>query len=474
MKLLEVLVDHKEVKYLENAPVGMRYAVVDESTKQILSKHPTKESAKKILGKSQTKILKEASGAPPTNIFPAGELFPFDGGKTWAIGLGDGDRVIRFSGETPDKALEAANRFLENMKPSHRTKPRRLKRAAEVAGNNVEIVEGLSKFRINLQRRVAQANVTSFQALENIPRVGPTLRKVLSSPWWRGAGRIFGGLTIGAELIWAGLSVLNDLDLELEEAQSQGSQEKANEILELRNILIVQISIQLIIALRIIFGNARLFNRALRILKWIVRALQGATAATIVGTIPSAVSLLVTESAWLIAGWIIASPTVQRAMAEWFHGNLIGVILGGAGALGLLAVRTLDELTDGQFGIGALRDTLDIESRQPDGSGEEGEYTSSSEWAKLVFHGLLFPPGRENLLVPYIPPERRATLLRETLRLGESETPAQGDQTEPVPNDETSGVETPDERSARTREQSLRPNYSNPNYTRAQPFTGPR
>lgn len=471
MKLLEVLVDHKEVKYLKNAPVGMRYAVVDESTKQILSKHPTKESAKKILGESQTKILKEASGAPPTDIFPAGELFPFDGGKTWAIGLGDGDRVIRFSGDTPDKALEAANQFLENMDPAHRTRPRRLELAARSAGDNVKVVEGLSKFRNTLQRRVAQANITSFQALEKVPRVGPTLRKILSSPWWRGAGRIFGGLTIGAELIWAGLSVLNDLDLELDQAQSP---EEANEILELRNILVGQISIQLIIALRIIFGNARMFTRALRVIKWIVRVAQGAVAATVVGTIPSAVSLLVTESAWLIAGWVISSPTVQRAMAEWFHGNLMGDLLGGLGTGVVFAAKVLDELADGQFGTGALRDALDIESRQPDGSGEEGEYTSSSEWAKLVFHGLLFPPGRENLLVPYIPPEQRATLLRETMGLGESETPAQGDQTEPVPNDETSGVETPDERSARTREQSLRPNYDNPNYTRAQPFTGPR
>lgn len=168
-----------------------------------------------------------------------------------------------------------------------------------------------------------------------------------------------------------------------------------------------------------IMRTTSLFNRALSAIKWTVRAIQGGVAATGAGAIPSALSLLVTESAWLIAGWIITSPTVQRAIAEWIQDTIVlREIFSYTGAAVVAGADILDAALDGQFGTGELRDRLGFGRRDPE-EAAEGEYHSSSEWAKLVFHDLLFPPGREQLLVPYIAPEERARLLREKMNLAE-------------------------------------------------------
>jgi hypothetical protein len=438
MKLSEVLINNKTIQYIDNAPVGMRYAVVDESMNRVISKHATKESAKKTLGIKSNRIINESpSGTPAPGVFPAGELFPFDGGRSWAIGLGNADEVIKFTDSNPDQALRKANEFLETIPESQRNNVNRLRRA--VRGEGVEVVKGLSRWTQTLNRRVADANITAFRALENISIKGRTLTSILASPYWRGIGRVFGAVTISGTLIFSSISVLNDLENEYEEAERNGNQDEMQEALELRNILVGQISIQLLIALRLIFGNARMFNRALSSIKWTVRAIQGGAATTGVGAIPSAISFLVTESAWLIAGWVIASPTVQRAMAEWFHGNLMGVLLGLVGTGVVFATRILDDMFDGQYGTGALRNTLDFESRQSDVD-PDAEFSSSSEWAKLVFHGLLFPPRRENLLVPYIGPEQRATLLRQTMGIAEDTAGPTGDSAADVEADDAARV----------------------------------
>lgn len=435
MKLSEVLINNKIIQYIDNAPVGMRYAVVDESMNRVISKHATKESAKKSLGIKSNRIINESpSGTPAPGVFPAGMLFPLDGGSTWAIGLGNADEVIRFTGPDPERR---ANEFLGTIPESQRNNVNRLRHVANQRG--VEVVKGLSHWTQTLNRRVADANITAFRALENISIKGRTLTSILASPYWRGIGRVFGAVTISGTLIFSSISVLNDLENEYEEAERNGNQDEMQEALELRNILVGQISIQLLIALRLIFGNARMFNRALSSIKWTVRAIQGGAATTGVGAIPSAISFLVTESAWLIAGWVIASPTVQRAMAEWFHGNLMGVLLGGVGTVVVFATRILDDMFDGQYGTGALRNTLDFESRQSDVD-PDAEFSSSSEWAKLVFHGLLFPPRRENLLVPYIGPEQRATLLRQTMGIAEDTAGPTGDSAADVESDDAASV----------------------------------
>ena len=470
MKLSEVIINNRKVKYDKSSPIGSRWLVVDESTDRVIEKHATKSNAFVSSGIPLTKKqIFEAATPPASGVFPVGNIFEL-GPNKWGVGLGSADEIIEFTGKNArngNQALAAARNFLENVNEADRTDANKLRRAA--ARTQGAVIRDISRLTRGLTSRAAQASVATFDALGDISRVGPTLRAALQNPWMRGIGRIFGAAGLSANLIWTGIKIINDLENEAEDDPNL-----LEENMELRNIVVGQISIQLMFLLLQVFRNASLFNRALRAIKWTVRAAQGAAALTLAGTIPSLVSLLVTESAWLIAGFIITSPTVQRSLAEWLHGNVIGVLIGGVGAGVVMASTALDAALDGQFGSGAVRRALGWE-RSEAAEAEEGEYTSSSEWAKLVFHGLLFPPGREQMLVPYIAPEQRASMLRQVMELDEPAAPAEptADDTAPAEQPPATG-ETPAERSNRTREQSLRTDYSNPNYTRAQPTTGPR
>jgi hypothetical protein len=413
MKLNEVLIKNKVVQYNASAPIGNRYIVLDESMNRVISKHATKESAEKQINKpKQIKIIAEnvlPLPRPPSGVFPAGQIFPY-GMNGYAIGLGNKDEVIRFTDANINRAQAEAQKFLDGMPEADRNDPAKLKRKA-----GPKSVLKITSFTQGLNRRIAASEIKSFEALEKLPKIGPTLREVLDSSWWRGFGRILagvgGGLTVAGGLVYTGIGIINDLENEAETDPS-----KLEENTELRNILVGQISVQVLFILRIIFGNARLFGRALNAIKWTVRAVQAGVAGTGVGAIPSAISFLITEAGWLIAGWVITRPSVQLAMAEWFHGNLIGVLLGVVGTTVVGAATLLDAAFDGQYGTGALRDSLGFGRKDPEAA-PEGEFTSSSEWAKIVFHGLLFPPGQEQQLVPYIGPEQRATLLRQTMGL---------------------------------------------------------
>lgn len=414
MKLNEVLIKNKVVKYNASAPIGNRYIVLDESMNRVISKHATKESAEKQINKpKQIKIITEAAALP--TVFPAGQIFPY-GVNGYAIGLGNADEVIRFTAGNLGSANREAQKFLNDMPEADRTDPAALKRKAP-SGNVLKI----TSFRQSLNRRIAASEVKSIETLEKLPKkIGPSLKAVLNSPMWRGFFRVAAAASISYELITTGIDVINDLENEAEADPS-----KLEENMELRNILIGQISVQVLFILRIVFGNAKLFGRALNAIKWTVRAVQAGVAGTGVGAIPSAISFLITEAGWLIAGWVISRPSVQLAMAEWFHGNLIGVILGVVGTAVVGAATLLDAAFDGQYGTGALRDSLGFARKEPEAA-PDGEFTSSSEWAKIVFHGILFPPGQEQQLVPYIGPEQRATLLRQTMGLANA-TQGRGD-----------------------------------------------
>lgn len=433
MKLNEVLIKNKVVNYDSSAPTGNRYIVLDESMNRVISTHATRESAEKQIGKLRNStVILEAAGTPPPGVFPAGQIFPY-GANGYAIGLGDDQKVIRFTNSDPNRALAQAQELLDNMDESDRTDPAKLRAAGRAN------VLDISKFRQGLNRRIARSEIRTLQALESIEVKGTTLRAVLQSPWWRGVGRMTTGLGLGVALIWTMFGVINDL-----ENEANDDPNKQEENMELRNILVGQVSVQLLIILRIIFGNARLFNRALAGIKWTVRTVQAGVASTGVGAIPSAISFLLTEAGWLVAGWIITRPGVQLAMAEWFHGNLIGVVLGfvGTGVVG--AATLLDAAFDGEYGTGALRRELGWPTDGSPDEAAEGEVIGTSEWAKLVFHGLLFPPGREKLLVPYIAPEQRATLLRQVLGLtGEEPTAPTGDSAADVEIDDAARVPAP-------------------------------
>lgn len=425
MKLNEILIKNKIVKYESSASVGKRYVVLDESTGRIKSLHPTKEVAyrhikTKTFVTEKTKILSEAiSFSFDGRNFPVGSIFQLNAeGTKWGVGLGNADEIVEFEGR---KARAAAQSLVNNLPAGQqRWTASTLKNAAGRLSSNRNASVNIKQ--IDLTRFNRRAVINTFANLENIKDsnkfVGPTLAKILNSNFWRGFSRIVGAVGIPVAVVWTNIGIINDLE---EEANNDPS--KAEENYELRNIIIAQTSAQILFFLRYVLRTTSLFNRALSAIKWTVRSVQGGAALTVAGSIPSALSFLVTEAGWLIAAWIISSEAVQTALAEWIHDSMFSGIFQMAGQGVSLAATFLDNAFDGRFGTAELRNSMRWESGDPE-QVEGGEFSSTSEWAKLVFHGLLFPPGREKQLVPYIRPEQRATLLRQ--KLGIAEEPVAG------------------------------------------------
>lgn len=354
-------------------------------------------------------IIVESTPAFDKRTFPVGELFPLDSNMTkWGVGLGSADEIIEFSADGDKSARTIAQDFLDDVGESNRTNAARLKARARSSGGVIKNFAGLMG---SLNKRGTYATFAALEAIKNSSRVGPTLSRVLTSPVWRGFGKIVGAVGVPALIVWTNIGIINELEIEAE-----ADPNKQEENYALRNILISQTSAQLLVYLTMIVRNGSLFRKALSGIKWTVRAIQGATAATGVGAIPSVLSLLVTESAWLIAGFIISSERVQRALAEWIHGSMVSVLFEGAGQLISGAATVLDVALDGAFGSGALRRSMGWGGETAE-EAADGEVVGTSDWAKLVFHGLLFPPGTEKMLVPYINPEERTRLLQAALGL---------------------------------------------------------
>lgn len=370
------------------------------------------ENKTTITFESRKAIFEDAN---PRLEFMAGQLYPINGvtGDRWGVGLGGND-YIEFEDVRGTRAREAAEQFIEGIDETDRTNTQALRRAA---GNRP--IRRFDGFRDLGNRLAAKGSISQYSALSNIPRVGPTLQRILSNSWWAGFFRIIGAAGLSADIYFSSIEVINDLENEAREDPN-----REEELFQLRNILIAQMHVQIGLTLYQIMRTTSLFNRALRAIKWTVRSAQGAAALSGVGTLPSVFSLIITEAGWLVAGFVIANPTVQRAMAEYIQESMFAGIfdIAGQGISG--AYQILDTALDGAFGTGAMRRNLGWDNDQEEAA--DGEMITNSEWAKLVFHGLLFPPGAEKHLVPYINPNERTRLLQERLGVTviDSEQPA--------------------------------------------------
>jgi hypothetical protein len=142
---------------------------------------------------------------------------------------------------------------------------------------------------------------------------------------------------------------------------------------------------------------------------------------------------------------ILSQPDLQRMLAEAIAGwSLSEIVVGsiGNGVEGI--VFAADEFFDSSI-TNFLSDK--IGKRPTDGFdqttiGGEGEYFGNTEWAKLVFGSMLFPPEQKSKLVPYISSGRRDDLLNGVLELNPidaNNVPAPGDPGMPVDPDAQPG-----------------------------------
>ena len=330
-------------------------------------------------------------------------------------------------------------------------------------------------------RAITQAG---FEVVRNRTWAVAKLGNFIQNPLIKGIGSLMGRLgpaTTFVGMVFGCAIAVDDIEVEINEGAAN-----VDELRKLQGVLQAQMFTYLVLGLKSIFGQRRLLRLVMLPIKAVVRTAQGVAVVSGVGTFPSLLSLIVTEAAWLIIPLIISTPYIQRALAEYIAASVLGDIVSGAGTYATNAVELASAMTDGAYGTDIMvnmltgRNASGFEQRGADGA-PTGEYYSDSDWAKKVFGGLLFPPSQASILVPYINANRRDSLLSTTMRLNtmdagntDPETPT-GDTTDDTvdPTTDANG-ETAADRGRRTREQSLQTDYSNPNYTRAQPASGPR
>ena len=328
-------------------------------------------------------------------------------------------------------------------------------------------------------RAITQAG---FEVVRNRTWAVAKLGNFIQNPLIKGIGSLMGRLGPAATflgMVFGCAIAVDDIEVEINEGAAN-----VDELLKLQGVLQAQMFTYLVLALKSIFGQRRLLRLVMLPIKAVVRTAQGAAVVSGVGTFPSLLSLIVTESAWLIIPLIISTPYVQRALAEYIAASVLGDIVSGAGTYATNAVELASSMTDGAYGTDMMVNVLTgrnrgFEQREADGA-PTGEYYSDSDWAKKVFGGLLFPPSQASILVPYINANRRESLLNATMRLNTMDADNTAPETSTDPTTDANGDtvdangETAADRGARTREQSLQTDYSNPNFTRAQPMNGPR
>ena len=151
------------------------------------------------------------------------------------------------------------------------------------------------------------------------------------------------------------------------------------------------------------------------------RVISNMWAAVMAGTgvgLPGAIALIAArETGFFLIQWMLTRPSFQRKIAEFVAGFLDYTIA-------RVLIESLAAIT-GQ-GLAALSAALDevglgFDNLIRDGGWEYSPSESASqdvyastEWAKLVFQDVLFPPDR-NFEVPYIPTGERRRLLQSTL-----------------------------------------------------------
>lgn len=379
----------------------------------------------------------------------------------WLLVVDDGKSVYGFADETAaNTALDEFNRpgvdrndFDNRYQENRRTS--RFNRATDAVDQAEFDARVASSGRSSWIRTIV-ANPL-FRAMNNILRIAGPISSVY-----------FG-------VIWAAQEVYDDPDLTQEEKQEQ--------IGILYGLLVTEI----IAILVLILVKARLAKRFIAAMRVFTRALSIGVAATGVGVIPGIIGFIVSEAAWYAVALFLTNTKVQRSLAEWLAGTFVGWMFGYVGSSVQAAAAALDSATNGAVGSRDLKRWLGFPPTDGDQILQSAPY-GSSEWAKLVMGALMSGSGG-SILVPYISPNKREALLAEALNMNiqelentnaeettaqQSSGPDDGSRNGQEPNRQPSAAPTGITPAARTREQSLQNNYSNPNFTRAQPVTGPR
>ena len=208
-------------------------------------------------------------------------------------------------------------------------------------------------------------------------------------------------------------------------------------------------SIQLSVILLAVLRSPRYLN-VLRGIRNLVRAGQLAVGATGIGAVPAIISAIVSEAGFQLLIYAITRPTVQQGVVNWivewgqesFIGSLLQGAVEGIGSGMQAAASALDSITGGLIGSenffaasGAAEASGFADPGARDRPGVNGSAFATSQWARLVFQDLIFPPGTsiESRRVPYYTRARREMMMAEDFGEMTRAQPQEADPQETTP-----------------------------------------
>lgn len=321
-----------------------------------------------------------------------------------------GSHAFRF------ESSAAAERFIEQYNEATRT-------------NRQSIVDNVADRRLGAGGRAVNGwragNYNNLdEALERIPGIGP----ILQSRTMGFVFRVFEIFGWSAALLQS--HVANCAYWKNQASEGEITEEEAEDLI---------LSSQAALGAQITVLTLNMFRSVRRLRMFIsgARVLTNMAAAIMAGTgvgLPGAIALIAArETGFFLIQWMLTSPAVQRKVAEWVASfldyaimrTIIESLAGITGQALAVASSALDNIG---LGFDNLLRQGGWEYAPSDR--ETGEVYASTEWAKLVFQDVLFPPDR-NFQVPYIPPGERRRLLQSTFAsmydLTFDESDAEGD-----------------------------------------------
>ena len=260
----------------------------------------------------------------------------------------------------------------------------------------------------SLGRSIRNMNIADFEKMQRAKN--SIVGKLLASRMFR----IVLGLAGNAAMIIGMVAEIEKVQIEIEEAETNGGD--VQRLQDIKSILVGQTVAAFAAQVITMLGRTRTVKALLTPIRAVIRGGQVATALTGVGAPAAFLSLIVSEALWIVIPLILSTSSVQRWLAEIIVDSTFKDIFVSTGRTVTGVVGAANQSLGGRFGTGALDKALN--GFDPtESQAATGEYYSESEWAKLVFGPLLFPPSQESMLVPYIPNERRVALLTGTMNL---------------------------------------------------------
>ena len=289
-------------------------------------------------------------------------------------------------------------------------------------------LKGDFKRSFSLGRVIRNATAADY---ENVQKSSNSnIGKLLNNRMYKNVMLLLGNTVSVVGPIWGMKIEIENINLEIEEAQRSGGD--VQRLQDIRNILQGQLVAYFAAQVARLLTKIRYVKALMAPIRMAVRGGQLSVALTGAGAPAAFLSMIVTETLWIVIPLILSTSSIQRWLAEIIVDSSFKDIFVNTG-------RSTENLTnqvaialDGKFGTGALAKAVSgFDPKETEGV--TGEYYGESEWAKLVFGTLLFPPSQKSRLVPYIPEGRRETLLTGTLGLNPIDASASASDAQPAP-----------------------------------------